>query len=74
MARLEELKKAKTTLCSYCESDLCEWYQVERIVSLAETALNEKDDDGHYTPSSTYGDYNPSNPWDAPGMGVHDFI
>ena len=27
-----------------------------------------------YTRSSTYGDYGPSNPWDAPGMSVSDFI
>jgi hypothetical protein len=27
-----------------------------------------------YTPSSTYGDYSPSNPWNAPGMSVKDFI
>ncbi len=32
------------------------------------------DEDGHYTPSATRGDYGPSNPWDAPGMSVHDFI
>lgn len=24
--------------------------------------------------SSTGGDYSPSNPWDAPGMSVRDFI
>ena len=24
--------------------------------------------------SSTYRDYGPSNPWDAPGMSVKDFI
>lgn len=23
---------------------------------------------------STFGDYSPSNPWDAPGMSVRDFI
>lgn len=28
----------------------------------------------HYTPSSTNGDYSPSNPWDAPGMKISDFI
>jgi hypothetical protein len=28
----------------------------------------------HYTPSSTNGDYSPSNPWDAPGMSISDFI
>ena len=26
------------------------------------------------TPSATAGDYSPSNPWDAPGMGFKDFI
>lgn len=31
----------------------------------------EEDD---YTPSATRGDYSPSNPWDAPGMSIHDFI
>lgn len=25
-------------------------------------------------PSSTGGDYGPSNPWDAPGMKISDFI
>ena len=28
----------------------------------------------HYTPSATAGDYSPSNPWDAPGMSIRDFI
>ena len=28
----------------------------------------------NYVPSSTAGDYGPGNPWDAPGMSVHDFI
>lgn len=32
------------------------------------------DEDEYYTPSSTEGDYGPSNPWDAPGMSIHDFI
>ena len=31
-------------------------------------------DDVHRTISSTAGDYGPSNPWDAPGMSVRDFI
>lgn len=29
---------------------------------------------GEYCSSSTYGDYGPSNPWDAPGMSIRDFI
>lgn len=31
-------------------------------------------DDDEYTPSATNGDYSPSNPWDAPGMSIRDFI
>ena len=27
-----------------------------------------------YAPSATAGDYSPSNPWDAPGMSIRDFI
>lgn len=34
----------------------------------------DPDYDSHYTPSATAGDYSPSNPWNAPGMSVHDFI
>ena len=30
--------------------------------------------DDEYTPSATCGDYSPSNPWNAPGMSIHDFI
>lgn len=31
------------------------------------------DEFGRYT-SCTAGDYGPSNPWDAPGMSIRDFI
>ena len=31
-------------------------------------------EDDDYCPSSTNGDYSPSNPWDAPGMSIRDFI
>ena len=35
----------------------------------------EEDWDGEdYVPSSTNGDYSPSNPWDAPGLSIKDFI
>lgn len=27
-----------------------------------------------YVPSASNGDYSPSNPWDAPGMSIKDFI
>ena len=29
---------------------------------------------GDYTPSSTGGDYSPSNPWDSPGCSIGMFI
>lgn len=31
-------------------------------------------EDRYYIRSSTNGDYSPSNPWDAPGMSINDFI
>lgn len=34
----------------------------------------EVENDEEYTPSATNGDYSPSNPWDAPGMKLSDFI
>lgn len=34
----------------------------------------EEYDEEDYVPSSTNGDYSPSNPWDAPGMSISDFI
>jgi hypothetical protein len=30
--------------------------------------------ESEYCPSASRGDYSPSNPWDAPGMSIHDFI
>jgi len=33
-----------------------------------------EDADSHTAPSSTGDDYSPTNPWDAPGMSVSDFI
>ena len=32
------------------------------------------DKDAFYISSSTAKDYSPSNPWDAPGMSIKDFI
>lgn len=31
-------------------------------------------EDEEYIPSAENGDYSPSNPWDAPGMNIWDFI
>ena len=35
---------------------------------------NEFFEDEEYVPSAENGDYGPSNPWDAPGMSLKDFI
>jgi len=42
------------------------------IISQYEFDWDNYDDE--YTPSSTYGDYSPSDPWNAPGMSKQDFI
>lgn len=34
----------------------------------------DDEEDEYYSPSCTCHDYSPSNPWDAPGMSIHDFI
>lgn len=40
-------------------------------ISYEEAAVEEEE---YYTPSCTCHDYSPGNPWDAPGMCIHDFI
>ena len=57
-------------------------YQIEyafdidgvRSANEDEDEWEEPDWDDDYVPSSTNGDYSPSNPWDAPGMKMSDFI
>ena len=63
----------KSVICRNCQSDACEWCQVERVVNNVEIELNNEEDE-YYVHSSTNGDYGPSSPWDAPGMSVSDFI
>jgi hypothetical protein len=50
-------------------SDLA--YQIEYEFDI--DGVRSEDEEEH-TPSSTNGDYSPSNPWDAPGMSISDFI
>ena len=47
-------------------------YCLELIFESMEYPEDDEDDD--YVPSSSNGDHSPSNPWDAPGMSIHDFI
>ena len=50
-------------------------YMNDWIEDTSEDDWDEPDwDDEDYVPSSTNGDYSPSNPWDAPGMSIKDFI
>ena len=65
----EELAKTpeqreKESRC-FCEK-LAEWE--------AEALYQELHASDQYCPSSTACDYGPANPWDAPGMNIHDFI
>ena len=57
-------------------SDLA--YQIEYEFDIdgvrSEDEELEWDDEDKYVPSSSRGDYGPSNPWDAPGMSIKDFI
>lgn len=71
----QKLREAKSVICSHCDYDGCEWCQVAKVVDNAEEELEKEDDENeHYIRSNTYGDYGPSNPWNAPGMNVSDFI
>lgn len=61
----------------------CMWYEIceDENAEIKEASNcgnyeygNPFDEDDEYVPSSTARDYGPSNPWDAPGMSVRDFI
>lgn len=70
---IEELKE--------CWAAFCKEEHVPEDCVL-DVYIGEEDDDFDYsgsdeypqTTSCTYGDYGPSNPWDAPGMSIRDFI
>lgn len=56
-------------------SDLA--YQIEYELDIDGVRSEDEEfdeDDEDYVPSAENGDYGPSNPWDAPGMSIHDFI
>ena len=71
----------RETPCDYGEcpydamySEACRYYCG---LGVDEDSYDEDEkmfDDEDYIPSSTYRDYGPSNPWDAPGMSIKDFI
>lgn len=47
--------------------------EIEEDIDDVEDIEDEYDEDD-YLSSSAYGDYSPSNPWDAPGMSMRDFL
>lgn len=70
---------AKTTPCDYGECPYDAMYsehcRVYCGLGVDEDSYDEEEfEDEEYISSSTYRDYGPSNPWDAPGMSVKDFI
>ena len=62
----------------YLNSAFNYMYQVpeefDELDFLREDMNKNMPEDDEYTPSATAGDYSPSNPWDAPGMSIRDFI
>lgn len=57
-------------MCSSPEDEVSEAQNCSQF----EFGTPEVLEDDSYCPSSTFGDYSPSNPWDAPGMSIRDFI
>ena len=67
------LKNAKTQRIAEIAYRNLEKVGVDR--NTARILVRELDgEDDEYTPSAENGDYSPSNPWDAPGMSISDFI
>ncbi len=66
----------KREFCNKCNEICGEHCVIFRKASIRYDIAQEKKDteDDEYVPSATRGDYSPSNPWDAPGMSVSDFL
>ena len=47
---------------------------IDEAIEEVSANLDDVINDIKYTPSASNGDYSPSNPWDAPGMSIKDFI
>lgn len=50
------------------------FYDPEPEIDWDEFCKDEAEFEERYTPCAANRDYGPSNPWDAPGMSIHDFI
>ena len=77
--RKEMVDMAKETPCDYgdCPFGAEGGYNCRNYCGLGVDVACDEDDEfdyDEYVPSSTRRDYGPSNPWDAPGMSVKDFL
>lgn len=70
---LESAINGADALCRYCDNEDCDNCIVLMLVNDALDELHNMQED-NLIRSSTCRDYGPSNPWDAPGMSVKDFI
>ena len=70
----EEAEKAFEEGCMEMAFDFSNGEVEETEYSVSETDEDDVWDDEDYIPSAENGDYSPSNPWDAPGMKMSDFI
>jgi hypothetical protein len=69
---------SKTTPCDHGECpydamyiNACRYYCG---LGVDEDEEDDYEDEEEYVPSSSNGDYGPSNPWDAPGCSIDMFI
>ena len=68
--------------CKDCERyfkdahNLCYLAEIDEVDGETEAceSFEKYYNEEEYIPSATNGDYSPSNPWDAPGMSIKDFI
>lgn len=76
--RLEELAtQFKDGLLADDRVSAMEFFNEECKMSSQEKeyfGVESEESEDEYIPSSENGDYSPSNPWDAPGMSIRDFI
>ena len=56
--------------CGLWEEDKCD----ARDTKCSRYEPETEEEEEHYCPSATAGDYSPSSPWLAPGMSIHNFI
>lgn len=66
--------KIKLLKIVFTNVDTGDSFEVRQDILDKFNVIEINEDDNEYVPSSTNGDYSPGNPWDAPGMSIHDFI